>query len=302
MWKIMLATLVAAPILLATAAPAHSRVNVVGSTPEIAALVREIGGDLVSVLAIAKPLQDPHYVDAKPSFMVHVNRAAVLFYTGLELEIGWLPLLVQGARNPGLVAVELTQGIEVLAKPIGPVSRAEGDVHPLGNPHYWLDPRNGATMAATIAATLKRIDPEHGADYDRNLGAFKATLERKLGEWEGQLAPHKGTRVLDYHTTWLYFANWAGLVIANQIEAKPGIPPAPGHVRTVMAQIGQEKLRLLLQPNFVDPKVGEFLARRTGIRVLSLPATVEGEPGIRTYWDFFDTVVSRVAEALRQPA
>jgi len=283
-------------------ATAHAAVSVVATTPELAALVREVGGDSVEVTAIAKPLQDPHYLDAKPSHMVTLNRADALFFTGLELEVGWLPLLIQGARNPDLMLVDLSEGISVLGKPAGSVSRASGDVHPLGNPHYWADPRNGAIMASTIASALKRADPDHAADYDRRLIAFRDKLQAKLPGWEGKLAPYKGTAVLDYHTTWLYFTQWAGLNVVNQIEDKPGIPPAPGHVQTVMAQIKRDKVRLLIQTNYVDPKVGDFLNRRTGIRVLALPATVEGEPGIKTWFDFFDQIVARVADALRQSA
>lgn len=285
-------------IWLGAAPAAWAEVRAVASTPEIAALVREIGGELVTVQTIAKPLQDPHYVDAKPSYMVHVNRAQALFYTGLELEIAWLPLLIQGARNPDLVTVDLSQGIQVLQKPEGPVSRAQGDVHPLGNPHFWLDPRNGAIMAATIADALKRIDPKNAAAYDGRLAPFRETLRRKLGEWEAKLAPFKGARVLDYHTAWFYFSHWAGLVVANQIEDKPGIPPSAAHVQNVMAQISHEKIALLFQSNFNDPKVGEFLSQRTGIRVVRLPQAVGGEEGADTWFHFFDVVVSRVAETL----
>ena len=158
------------------------------------------------------------------------------------------------------------------------------------------------TQSKIFEDTLKRIDPAHAAEYDRHLAAFREKLARKLSEWEASLAPFKGAPILDYHTYWTYFARWSGLAIVNQIEAKPGIPPTPSHVQGVMAQIPREKVRLLMESNYIDPKVGEFLARRTGIKVLALPATVEGEPAIKTYWDFFDQIVSRVSEALRQPA
>jgi ABC-type Zn uptake system ZnuABC Zn-binding protein ZnuA len=285
-------------VATASAPQAWAQVKVVATTPEIAALVRDIGGGAVEVTALAKPLQDPHYLDAKPSYMVTLNRADVLFFTGLELEIGWLPLLIQGARNPDLDLVDLSTGIEVLGKPTGPVSRAEGDVHPDGNPHYWLAPRNGAVMAATIAAALKRADPDRGPDYDARYAAFRDRLGTKLAEWEAKLAPHKGTAVLDYHTTWLYFTHWAGLNVVNYVEEKPGIPPSAAHVRSVMAQIARDKIALLVEPNYIDPKIGEFLNRRTGITVLHLPGTVGGAEGTATWFAFFDRVVSLVADAL----
>ncbi|MCH8841915.1 MAG: zinc ABC transporter substrate-binding protein [SAR324 cluster bacterium] len=290
---------VSAIMIFAVTHSAQANLNIVATTPEIAALVREVGGDRVSVRSISKPLQDPHYVDAKPSFMVHVNRADALFFIGLELEIGWLPLLIQGARNPDLMTVELSRGIAVAGKPTGPVSRAGGDIHPQGNPHYWVDPRNGAIMAATIAETLQSLDADSAVYYGQRLAAFRETLSAKMDEWLLLLAPYKGTPIVDYHTAWVYFAAWAGLNIRNQVEAKPGIPPTPSHVQGLMTQIAQERIPLILQANYLDPKISDFLARKTGIHVLRLPATIGGEEGIASYWDFFDTVVMRIADALQ---
>lgn len=281
-------------------AAARAEVDAVATTPEIAALVREIGGGTVSVEAIAKPLQDPHYVDAKPSFMVDLNRADALFFNGLQLEIGWLPLLVQGARNPDLVKVNLSRGVEVRGVPTGEVSRAEGDIHPEGNPHYWMDPRNGRIMAAAIADTLAGLDPGNAEAYRERLAAFEARLAARLAGWASRMAPHRGTPVIDYHTYWVYFAAWAGLDIRGQVEAKPGIPPTASHIRSLIARIRQEGIPLVVQANYLDPRVVHFLERKTDIRALRLPATVGGAEGTGSYWDFFDTVVERIATALEQ--
>jgi zinc/manganese transport system substrate-binding protein len=293
----LLAALAAGATLMASAIPARAEINVVATTPEIAALVREIGGDRVSVFAVAKPNQDPHFVDAKPSFMVRVNRAQALFFNGLELEMAWLPLLIQGARNPDLVAVDLSEGIAVRDRPAGTVTRAQGDVHPLGNPHYWYDPRNGPVMAASIAATLKRLEPDQAAYFDERSAEFRRTLDTKLAEWSGRLAPLRGMRVIEFHPKWSYFANWAGLVIANDVESKPGIPPSAAHVKALLEQVSAEKIPLLLQDSFNDPKVGEFLAQKTGIRVLSLPTSVGGADGADTWFGYFDTVARMLSAA-----
>lgn len=189
-------------LFLSSVALAAEPIFVMTTIPDLAAITKAVGGERVKVDSIAKGFQDPHYVEAKPSFMRAINQARLLFDVGLQLEIGWLPLLVQGARNPGLAQVNLSQGISVLERPTGPISRAQGDIHPEGNPHYWLDPRNGVLMAGSIARELKALAPTDGAYFEQNLKRFEANLNRRRQVWEERMAPLRGVNVVAYHKQW----------------------------------------------------------------------------------------------------
>ncbi|HWH75985.1 MAG TPA: zinc ABC transporter substrate-binding protein, partial [Candidatus Binatus sp.] len=217
-------------LLLASSAQAAEPIAIVTTTADIAAIVKAIGGDRVAVESIAKGFQDPHFVEAKPSFVRVVNRARMLFNVGLELEVGWLPLLIQGARNPSMIVVDLSSGIAVLEKPTGPVSRAQGDVHPLGNPHYWLDPRNGVIMARRVAQELKNVSSADGALFDQNLKNFESEITTKRKRWEEQMAPFRSAQLVTYHKEWEYLMNWLGLEVIGYVEDKPGIPATPRHL------------------------------------------------------------------------
>lgn len=272
---------------------------VVTTTTDLAAIMKAIGGDRVKVETIAKGFQDPHYVEAKPSYMRLVNRARMLFYTGLQLEIGWLPLLVQGARNPGLVRIDLSEGIAVLERPTGPLTRAHGDVHPDGNPHYWLNPRNGLVTAQTIARELKAVAPADGTYFDENLKGFESDLDTRRQKWEERMAPFRGTEVVAYHKQWEYLASWLGLKIIDYVEDKPGIPPAPQHVANLVRTMRQKKIKALLVANFTNPNIPQSVAEKTGAQMVILPASVGGEPGIESYADLFESITAKLAEALR---
>ena len=269
------------------------------SIPDVAAIVKAIGGERATVESIAKGSQDPHYVEAKPSYMRVMNRARVLFYTGLQLEIGWLPLLVQGARNRSLVQVDLSEGISVLERPTGPISRAQGDIHPEGNPHYWLDPRNGISMARRIAQELKGIAPGDAALFDQNLKNFETDLDRRRQKWEERMAPFRGAEIVAYHKEWEYLAKWLGLSIIGYVEDKPGIPPAPQQVANIVRTMQQRKVKALLVANFTNPAIPQSVAEKGGAKLVILPASVGGEKGIDSYGDLFDSIVGKLAEALR---
>jgi zinc/manganese transport system substrate-binding protein len=251
------------------------------------------------VSSIAHGAQDPHYVEAKPSFIRDLNRADMLIYNGLELEIGWLPLLIEGARNgrviPGAPGhLDASASVRVLEKPQGEVSRAEGDIHPLGNPHYLLDPRNGLLVARAIAERLARLDPAHRADYERLQRQFAETLSGRIREWERRLDPIGGTTVVAYHKTWEYVAAWCGIRIVNYIEDKPGIPPSPQHLAALTRQMRSGEVRALLATNYNPRKESEDVARRTGTRLLVLPASVGAEKDIRSYADLIERVVAEL--------
>jgi ABC-type Zn uptake system ZnuABC Zn-binding protein ZnuA len=272
---------------------------VVTSTTDLAAIAKAVGGERVKVESIAKGFQDPHYVEAKPSYMRLVNRARMLFFVGLQLEIGWLPLLIQGARNPSLAQVDLSRGISVLERATGPVSRAQGDIHPEGNPHYWLDPRNGLLMARRIAQELKALLPMEGAYFEQNLKLFEADLGRRRQKWEERMAPFRGLEVVAYHKQWEYLATWLGLAIIDYVEDKPGIPPAPQHLATLIRTIQQRKVKALLVANFTNPSIPQSVADKGGTRMVVLPASVGGEKAIESYSDLFDLIIEKLVVALK---
>ena len=280
-------------------ATAAEPISVVTTTTDVAAIVKAVGGERVSVETIAKGTQDPHFIEAKPSYMRVMNRARLLFYTGLQLEIGWLPLLIQGARNRNLLQVELSQGIPVLERPAGPVSRAQGDVHPEGNPHYWLDPRNGLIMARRIAQELKGVAPGDAALFDQNLKNFEADLSRRREKWEERMAPFRGAEVVAYHKEWEYLAHWLGLSIIGYVEDKPGIPPAPQQLANIVRTMQQRKIKALLVANFTNPTIPQSVAEKGGAKIVILPASVGGEKGIDSYGDLFESIIGKLAEALK---
>lgn len=273
--------------------------SVVTTTADLAAIVKAVGGERVKVESIAKGFQDPHYVEAKPSYMRLVNRARLLFFVGLQLEIGWLPLLVQGARNPSLVQVDLSQGIAVLERPTGPISRAQGDIHPEGNPHYWLDPRNGVLMARRVAQELKALAPTDGATFEQNLKLFESDLSRRRQKWEERMAPLRGTEVATYHKEWEYLAKWLGISIIDYVEDKPGIPPSPRHVESLIQNLRQRKIKALLAASFTSPTIPQAVADKGGAKMVALPISVGGEKGIESYGDLFDAIIGRLAEGLK---
>jgi ABC-type Zn uptake system ZnuABC Zn-binding protein ZnuA len=274
-------------------------ISVVTTTADIAAIVKAVGGDRVAVDSIAKGYQDPHFVEAKPSYVRVVNRARMLFNVGLELEVGWLPLLIQGSRNPSLVVVDLSLGISVLEKPSGPISRAQGDVHPLGNPHYWLDPRNGVIMARRVAQELKAVAPGETATFEQNLKSFENDLSARRKRWEEQMAPLRGTEIVTYHKEWEYLMRWLGLSIIGYVEDKPGIPPSPRHLEELVQTMQQRKVKALIASNYTNPNVPKSIAEKTGTKLLVLPTSVGGEEPIRSYSELFDAIVGKLVNALK---
>jgi zinc/manganese transport system substrate-binding protein len=287
-------------LLIFTSSPLGAEpIRVVTTTTDLAAIAQAVGGDRVRVESIAKGFQDPHYVEAKPSYMRLLNRARVLFSVGLQLEIGWLPLLVQGARNPDLTHVELSQGIHVLERPTGPISRAQGDVHPEGNQHYHLDPRNGIVLAGRVAQELKGLAPKEGAYFDERLKLFEDDLNGRRRKWEERMAPFRGTEVVAYHKQWEYLTEWLGLSIVAYVEDKPGIPPAPQHLLSLTRTMRERKIKALLVANFTGPTIPQSVADKTGAKLVVLPASVGGEKGIETYADLFDSIIGKLAETLK---
>jgi zinc/manganese transport system substrate-binding protein len=298
---VLLASLAALP-RTASAVP-----NVVTTTEDLAALVREVGGDKVKVEAIARGYQDPHFVEAKPSFILKLHSADLLVVVGRELEIGWLPPLVTQSRNakiqPGADGyVDASLNVRILEIPTGPVTRAMGDVHPLGNPHYWLDPDNGRRIAQTIQQKLSRLSPGDAATFAARYADFDGRLKEAEKRWDAAMAPFKGTKVVTYHRSWPNFCERFGLDVVGYVEPRPGIPPSPSHTIDLIGQMKRDQVKVLIVEPYFDLKTPEAIGRETGAKVLMLPPSVGGEKEVTTYMGLFDYVIKRLSDALRAGA
>ena len=276
--------------------------RVLTSIETFADLARAVGGANVKVESLARGYQDPHFVEAKPSLLVPLSRADLLVYAGLDLEIGWLPPLVLGSRNPRIQPgakgnLDASTAIEVLDIPAGKVDRGQGDIHPRGNPHYWVPPINGLKVAKEIAARLKELDPAHGADYDANLQSLGAAFKARAAEWSRKAASLKGLKVVAYHKSWTYVADWLGLREIGYVEIKPGIPPDPKHLAELILQMKAESVRVLLIESFYNRGIASQVSDSAGARLLVLPSDVGANPHIKTYFDLVDAVLGALTGA-----
>ncbi len=283
--------------------PAHAKLNVVTTLPDLGALAREIGGDKVEVTTMAKPTEDPHFVDARPSFVVQLRNADVLIDGGAELELGWLPPLLTNARNPKLDVgkpgrVQASQGVRLMNVPAN-VTRAAGDVHALGNPHFVIDPIIAKTVAQHIAQSFATVDPPNAAAYDSNYKKFEATINAKLPEWGTAMLPFKGKHVVAYHDSWPYFAHRFGIEIDLFLEPKPGIPPSPSHLAAIIGQIKAQGLKAIIVEPFHDRKIAEKVASSTGAKVVDFAQYPGGLPDTDNYVKLMDALVSRLAAAMK---
>jgi zinc/manganese transport system substrate-binding protein len=281
----------------------EAKLNVVTTLPDYGALAREIGGDKVEVTTMAKPTEDPHFVDARPSFVVQLRTADVLIEGGAELEIGWLPPLLQNARNPKIEVgkpgrVIASQGIRLMNLPTN-VTRAAGDVHALGNPHFMTDPIIAKAVALHIAQSFSGLDPANAAFYDSNYKKFEAAINAKLQEWGAALLPYKGQSVAAYHDSWVYFAHRFGLNIDVFLEPKPGIPPSPSHLAEVIEQMKAKKIKAIIVEPFHNRKIAEKVASSTGAKVVDFAQYPGALPGTDGYVKLIDVLVNRLAAALK---
>ncbi len=281
---------------------ARAELRVVATIPDFGQIAQEVGGRRVTVESLVRGTQDPHFVDPRPSFIVALNRADLLLWTGAGLEIGWLPPLVQGARNRAILtgqpgSLELREAVELLDLP-GRVDRSLGDVHPSGNPHFWIDPRNGMRIARAIAARLEQLDPAGATQYRTGLAGFEARLARRIAEWDALLAPFRGTKVVVYHRSWPYFLGWAGLVEVGTVEPLPGIPPSSNHIAQLIQRVRREGVRLVIAESYYPANASRLVAQATGARFLQLPSMVGAAPRAQTYLDTIDALVREIVAAL----
>jgi zinc/manganese transport system substrate-binding protein len=288
-----------------TASRALAAITVVTSTEDLASIVREVGGDKVKVEAIARGYQDPHFVEPKPSFILKLHGADLLVAVGRELEIGWLPPLIQQSRNariqPGADGyLDASLNVRILELPTGQITRAMGDVHPQGNPHYWLDPENGRKIAQTVQAKLSAISRSDAAFFAQRYADFDRRLGEAQQKWTAAMAPYKGLKVVTYHRSWANFADRFGLDVIGYVEPKPGIPPTPSHTLDVIQEMKRQNVKLILVEPYFDLKTPQSIARATGAEVLVLPPSVGGVKDVTDYIGLFEYDVNTLVAAIKR--
>jgi zinc/manganese transport system substrate-binding protein len=281
------------------------KLNVVTSTTDMAALTQEVGGDKVNVDSIARGYQDPHFVEAKPSFLLRLRQADLLVVVGLQLEIGWLPPLIAQSGNPRIQVgaagyLDASQFAEILEVPQGTVTRAEGDVHPLGNPHYWLDPDNGRRIAKGIAAKLGDMDPGDAAYFQQRFQDFDKRLSAAEQKWDQEMQPYRGRKVVTYHRSFPNFAKHFGLNVIGYVEPRPGIPPTPSHTLDLIRQMKRENTKVILVEPYFDLKTPQSIARGTDGQVVVYLPSVGGEKQVTNYFELFDYDIGLLTKAFNE--
>jgi zinc/manganese transport system substrate-binding protein len=280
-------------------AMAYAKLNVVATLPDLAAIAREIGGDKIEATSIGKAGEDPHFVQAKPGYIVMLNRADVLIENGLDLEIGWLPALLDQTRNPKIRPgapgrIVAAEGVPLLERPAQPVTRAMGDVHPGGNPHFLLDPERGKIAAKNICDGLSRVDPKDADEFRANLETFNRRVDEAMAGWQTLLAPFRGAHIVTYHRSMSYLAERFGLNVINTIEPKPGIPPSPSHLAELIEQMKAHNVKVILMEVWHERRTPALVAQKTGARLLEVPTQSAGD-----YLSVCDGIVKQLAAALR---
>jgi zinc/manganese transport system substrate-binding protein len=284
---------------------AAAAINAITSTEDLASIAREVGGDRIKVEALARGYQDPHFVEAKPSFVLKLNRADLLIVVGRDLEIGWLPPLITQSRNariqPGAEGyLDASLTAKILELPTGQITRAMGDVHPLGNPHYWLDPENGRRIAQAIAAKFSKMDSANATYFAQREADFEKRLTEAQQRWRDAMASYKGLKVVTYHRSWPNFADAFGLDVIGYVEPKPGIPPTPQHTLDVIQAMKAQNIKIIMVEPYFDLKTPNSIASATGAKVLVMPPSVGGVPAASDYFKLFDTDIDMLIRAIKE--
>ncbi len=300
------AILAACALIFAFVSPptsrADSKLRIMTATTDLAALAQEIGGEKVDVESVARGYQDPHFVEAKPSFLLKLRHADLLIVVGLELEIGWLPPLISQSTNPKIQVgapgyFDASRFAKILEIPTGQVTRAEGDVHPLGNPHYWLDPENGLRIAKGIRDKLSEMRSSDAAYFAQRYDSFEQRLKQADAKWLAEMKPYAGRKVVTYHRSWPNFAEHFGLNVVGYVEPRPGIPPSPQHTVELIGQMKRDGVKLILVEPYFDLKTPNAIARDTGAQVVVLMPSVGGEKEITDYFKLFDYDIAKLKQA-----
>lgn len=286
-------------LAVAGAEPVHAKLRVAATIETLADLARQVGGDRVEVDALSRGTQDPHFVPAKPSLVLILNRADVLVHVGLDLEMGWLPPLVQQSRNAKIQTgqpgnVDCSTAVPVRDVPNVPSDqiRALGDVHPLGNPHYWIPPDNALAVARLLSKRLAAVDAAGAASYAARLNEFEQRLRAKQAEWVKRAASLKGMKVVTYHKSWSYVSRWLALEEIGTIEPKPGVPPSANHTAQLITLMKQQGAKAILIESFYPSSLATVISRQSGARLVALPSDVGATPALRTYLDLVDAVLA----------
>jgi len=303
--KSKIAMFTVALALVGASARAQSKLNVMTTTEDLASIAREVGGDRITVESMAKGYQDPHFVEAKPSFILKLQKADLLVLVGRELEIGWLPPLIQQSRNAKIQAgadgyLDASLQAQILEIPSGEITRAMGDVHPLGNPHYWMDPENGKRVGKAIADKLTHFRPNDRAYFTMRLTDFTSRLDEAEKRWLGMMAPYKGTKMVTYHRSFPNFAERFGLNIVGYVEPRPGIPPTPQHTLDLMNEMKRQNVKLVLVEPYFDLKTPQAIGRETGAQVLVMPPSVGGVKEVPDYFKLFDYDINLLIDAMKK--
>jgi zinc/manganese transport system substrate-binding protein len=300
--SLMVVTLAAG--ILGGAAPARAALSVVTTTEDLANIAREVGGDKIKVESLSRGYQDPHFVEAKPSLVFKLNKADLLIAVGRELEIGWLPPLITQSRNakiqPGAEGyLDASLTAKILDIPTGQLTRAMGDVHPQGNPHYWLDPDNGKRIAKAVERKLSTMDAANAAFYTQREEDFERRVTAADKGWQAQLASYKGLKTVTYHRSWPNFADHFGLDVVGYVEPRPGIPPSPSHTIDLIKAMKDQNVKIILVEPYFDLKTPNSIARETGAKVLVLPPSVGGVPEVTDYIKLFDYDIKLLTDAIK---
>lgn len=292
-------------LLLSATSCAHAAVQVFACEPEWAALAGEIGGDKVETVSATSALQDPHYIQARPSLIAAVRTSDLLVCSGSDLEVGWLPLLLRKGNNPKvqpgqpgyLMASQYVRRLEIPTA----LDRSQGDLHAQGNPHIQTDPRNIGLVAREVAQRLQQIDPANAGYYAQSLAAFETKWNAAIVQWQNQAAPLRGKKVVVHHKSWAYLINWLGLVEVATLESKPGVPPSAAHLNQLLVQLKADPAALIIRAPYQDPQPSEWLTRQTGIPNVALPSTVDGTPDATDLYRLFDVTIRILLEKM-EPA
>lgn len=284
---------------------AQSKLNVIATTEDLASIASEVGGDRITIDSIAKGYQDPHFVEAKPSFILKLQKADLLIVVGRELEIGWLPPLITGSHNAKIQAgadgyLDASLQAQILEVPSGQVTRAEGDVHPQGNPHYWMDPENGKIIAKEILDRFAKLRPNDRAYFESRYNDFVARVSAAEKRWTTLMAPYKGTKVVTYHRSFPNFAARFGLDIVGYVEPKPGIPPTPQHTLDLINQMKKDSVKIVLVEPYFDLKTPNAIGRDAGAEVLVMPPSVGGTKDVTDYIKLFDNDLNMLVAAIKK--
>jgi len=304
MFEKLRSTIFALAVAALAALPAGAQLRVVTSTTDLYDIARAVGGSRITATHIGEGYQDPHFIEAKPSFVLQLRRADVWAFVGLDLEAGWMPLLLDGARNSkikrgGSGYVDVSRAIPLLDIPRGNVDRSQGDVHPLGNPHYWLHPENGRRIARLFRQKFTELDPAGASAYSQNERNFSARLAAAERSWTDELAKIKGKPVVAWHTSWRYLADYTGMNIVGFMEPKPGVPPSPAHLAGLIQTMRRTGAKVIIMEPFYARKTADFIAARTGAKVLMLPPSVGGTKAVPDYVSLLNYDLKQLAAAIQ---